>query len=471
MTPSILLPIILLITYFIYKHFIYPIFFSPLSRIPAAHFTSSFLPLWLLYNRRLGRETISVYQAHRKYGPIVRLAPDDISLCSLEGLRTVYVGGFERTQWFQQFANYNSTPNLVSLYGAKNHSNRKRMLSQIYSKSYILKSPDFHDLANVILFKRLLPFLVEQACLGEDVDMLKLGYVEGAEFVSAYEMGVQNSMNFLGDGREAERLRYIENSRKKIQGLPGKEAAIKELEVQCLDMCAKAEETMKNPKERSKPDSTWTWPVVYAQLKQSLITKESITNPKILQRVIASELLDNIEAGREGIGVIITYITHQLCKHPAVQAALHEELLQITPPLAPSRSHLLTETCYRSLDSLPLLEGVILETMRLYAHISNPQRRVVPPEGCVIEGYFLPGGTTVSSSAYCLHRHEGAYPAVNEWKPKRWIRAQENHDNFEADSGEDMTTRRNEDDPRSWFWAFGNGKKMCLGHNFSLLGG
>lgn len=91
----------------VYKFLIYPAYLSPLARIPNAHSTCSISPVWILWTRYQHRENKAVLAAHQKYGPVVRLGPNEISVCSIDGgLRTVYGGGFEKPDWYQAFANY-----------------------------------------------------------------------------------------------------------------------------------------------------------------------------------------------------------------------------------------------------------------------------------------------------------------------------------------------------------------------------
>jgi len=92
----------------IHRYTLYPVFLSPLSKIPNAHLTSALSPAWMLWNRFKGRESTAAHAAHVKYGPVVRLAPSEISInCVDGGTRTVYGGGFERHEWYTHaFANY-----------------------------------------------------------------------------------------------------------------------------------------------------------------------------------------------------------------------------------------------------------------------------------------------------------------------------------------------------------------------------
>lgn len=100
------IPCILL--FLIYKYIIYPSLLSPLSKIPDAHPTSPFSPLWILWKRYSQKEVHAIHTAHEKYGDIVRLGPNEVSVsCVDEGLKTIYSGGFEKWDWYEnQFANF-----------------------------------------------------------------------------------------------------------------------------------------------------------------------------------------------------------------------------------------------------------------------------------------------------------------------------------------------------------------------------
>jgi hypothetical protein len=96
-----LLPVLL-----IYRYIIYPVFFSALSRIPAPHWTCHISPLWILAARKWRRENTSLYRAHQRLGPVIRIGPNEVSVDGLEGMRTIYQGGFEKGHWYSVFDNY-----------------------------------------------------------------------------------------------------------------------------------------------------------------------------------------------------------------------------------------------------------------------------------------------------------------------------------------------------------------------------
>ena len=90
----------------LYRLVIYPVFISPLSKIPNAHWTSPISPLWILWTRYRCRENRTVHAAHLKYGSVIRLGPNELSVNDVGALRTVYAGGFEKGQWYSLFDNY-----------------------------------------------------------------------------------------------------------------------------------------------------------------------------------------------------------------------------------------------------------------------------------------------------------------------------------------------------------------------------
>lgn len=83
-----------------------PVFLSPLAKIPNAHWSASFSSLWILFIRLTNKENRTLLNAHRRLGPVVRVAPGQLSINDFESVRTVYQGGFEKTNWYSVFDNY-----------------------------------------------------------------------------------------------------------------------------------------------------------------------------------------------------------------------------------------------------------------------------------------------------------------------------------------------------------------------------
>lgn len=66
---------------------------------------AAFSNLWLMYQCRRGRRYLAVDNAHKKYGPLVRIQPNHVSIADAEAIPIVYshTGGW--TKRYQSCAN------------------------------------------------------------------------------------------------------------------------------------------------------------------------------------------------------------------------------------------------------------------------------------------------------------------------------------------------------------------------------
>lgn len=95
-----------LVGYAVYRLLVSPVFVSPPGKIPDAHWSSAISPLWILYALYKDTEVERLAEAHENLGPVVRVGPRDVSIESVENVKTVYTGRFNRTKWYGIFENY-----------------------------------------------------------------------------------------------------------------------------------------------------------------------------------------------------------------------------------------------------------------------------------------------------------------------------------------------------------------------------
>jgi unspecific monooxygenase len=197
-------------------------------------------------------------------------------------------------------------------------------------------------------------------------------------------------------------------------------------------------------------------------MKQSQTEKEgSERNAEVMEQQkidIACEMFDHLTAGHETSAVGLTYLFWELSRHPETQRELREELRSLSPPivypLVPESSKELPDP--KKIDALPLLQAIVMETLRLHAPIPGIQPRITPAPSSSLAGYgTIPPNIRVNAQAYSLHRNSDVFPDPETWQPRRWLK--------ENDSPEMEEMRR-------WFWAFGSGGRMCVGSNLALQG-
>ncbi|KAG0648857.1 Cytochrome P450 [Hyphodiscus hymeniophilus] len=465
----------------VYRFFIYPTFISPLSKIPNAHWTAPFSPLWILWTRYSSRENRVLHAAHLKLGPIVRVAPNEISINDVAGLRTVYAGGFEKGEWYSIFDNY-GVPCMFSEWHSRTHSARKRMISNTYSKSNIHNSAALAAQAQAILYGRLLPAVDSADVKG--IDVHDLWFATTMDGMTAYQFGLKNGSNFLQD------VAYRRHWLDLYQGRKGSTFFTQELP-QFLKYCKKIGIKLvpKWVDDANQELEDWTQMLcdnAMAYMKSSAATDKDVANdPVVLNALIsgigkekkmkgeesvlastalkyerlsiASEMIDHVAAGHETSGITLTYLSWQLSRDIPLQDKLRAELLGLKPNMLMSNSQPQIPSS-KDLDALPLLHAVLMETLRLHAPIPGNEPRITPYPSCTLGGYTVPGGVRVGAQAHSVHRNSEVYPDPETFDYTRWL---------DDENGYSEEQRKERD---RWFWAFSSGGRMCVGSNFAMHG-
>jgi cytochrome P450 len=354
---------------------------------------------------------------------------------------------------------------MFSVSANKVHSTRKRMLSNVYSKSTIASSAALLSQTSTIVYDRFLPALESTFSTGEPgvLDIYPLLSGATMDIVTSYIFGLASGSKLLSNPKQLAWFLDLYNSRRSYtfwpQELPGLTAILQkwfgyrlvpefvdnangEIEKWTKAMCDGSATVLRGTEV--KVEDT---PVVYQQLAVALskeakkmgLEKTDLTYP------IASEVLDHLAAGFDTSGITLVYVVHQLSTHPDIQARLQTELLGLSPPVLLSSAPTLPNP--KALDNLPLLHAIIMETLRLHSAIPGPQPRFTPAQGCRLgpkeQDYFVPGGVRVSASAGLLHANEDVYERAEEWLPERWLGL------------EDLDEEKRRDMESRWFWAFG----------------
>ena len=80
-----------------------------------------------------------------------------------------------------------------------------------------------------------------------------------------------------------------------------------------------------------------------------------------------------------------------------------------------------SEVTMAGLQDLPYLNAVLQESLRIYPPSAFAQARIVPPEGAIICGKAIPGGTSVGVASLAASLSESNWTEPNAFKPERWI--------------------------------------------------
>ncbi|XP_044717037.1 cytochrome p450 domain-containing protein [Hirsutella rhossiliensis] len=261
------------------------------------------------------------------------------------------------------------------------------------------------------------------------------------DLISAYTFGIRNSTNFLQDKPYRDHWLHLYLCRHRHhfwpQELPSLASLCSKLGFRLYPVSV----DRANEELRPAEDEAVVYKAIHAGIdrEENLEGDSSVLySTTVRQRdlSIASEILDQVLAGHETAGIVLTYLAWCLSQRQGLQDQLREELLTLNS---------------KELDGLPLLHAVVMETLRLHAPIPGPQPRMTPYPCCKIGGYIIPGGVRIAALAHTLHLDDKVYPDPEHWDHKRWL---------------DQTEQRRRDMNRQ-FWAFGSGGRMCIGSNFA----
>lgn len=66
--------------------------------------------LVLKYHEFTKNRRLWIHELHRRYGPVVRLSPNEVSFANLEGMKEIYQSGgsgYDKTEFYDLFKQYN----------------------------------------------------------------------------------------------------------------------------------------------------------------------------------------------------------------------------------------------------------------------------------------------------------------------------------------------------------------------------
>ncbi|KAL8947151.1 MAG: hypothetical protein Q9222_006534 [Ikaeria aurantiellina] len=161
---------------------------------------------------------------------------------------------------------------------------------------------------------------------------------------------------------------------------------------------------------------------------------------------IVAELSSLLVGATDTTVTVATWMLWELAKHKEWQQRVRKEFrdnqIQFIEGVPTARS----------IASLPILEGVVMESMRLHPAQAIGLPRVAKYDGYEIGGIAIPAGTMVSIQSRNVHRDPEVYPSPNEFLPERWIK----------------TNGGTQEMKDSWI-IFSKGGRACLGQYIATM--
>lgn len=413
---------------------------NPRRHIPGpwwARFTS--VPM--NYHRWRGDKFKWALPLHQRYGPVVLVAPNEISVGSLEGLQTVHkMGtGFTKGAFHVNFR-IGPEPSLFDMTDTKAHAERRRLFSRAFTAQSLRQNwqPEVRRLVEKAVGK-----IKADATAEGTADVAKWWKFMASDVVS--RIGFGQAFNML-DGLDKADMRFWLALRTLGQTILLRQY----VSVETIDMLARV--------------FPIAWLKRVAAAKQAIYDQGSIAvenmrrkdsdKRNIFYKIVeeadhkeASGLTDNavrseaatfMIGGAETTSAALTYLTCAIVRRPELQKRIEDEVASLKP-----------EFTDEDIEALPLLDAVITEALRMYNPTPGANARVCPPGGATVEGVYIPGGSTVCTVAYAVHRMPEIFPNGDEFDETR----------FDNPSPE----------VKAGFSTFMIGSRSCIGKHLAMM--
>ncbi|KAL4953679.1 cytochrome P450 [Aspergillus filifer] len=421
---------------------------DPLKSVPGP-IVARYTRLWWFFKVKQGdfhRENIYL---HRKYGNVVRIAPNIYSIDDLEATKIIYGHGskFLKSEWYSTFTISDvAEVNTFTLRDAKKHATVRRLFANNYTMSTMIQYEAYVDMC-IRTFQNTLEKLSGEK---QKIDL--------GDWLQYYAFDVIGNITFGKPFGFVEKGEDINNMMAELvqANLYGSLGGIFPLifvfvmrfvtyPIQNISNWVK-DAIDERQKEVAKGEYTPTNDQVTEDFLAKNLKAHEL-NPKVFT---ATHLLfgtaGNLFAGSDTTSIALSAIVFHLWANPSCLAKLREEI-----NLAAIEGRVSDPITFAESQRLQYFQAVVKESLRINPSVGLPLVRVVPPGGVTLCGKFFPAGTVVGVNSWVAHHNTSIFGADAEsFRPERWL------------EGATPEMER-------YFMPFGLGSRTCQGKNISLL--
>ncbi|PGG96365.1 hypothetical protein GX51_07860 [Blastomyces parvus] len=433
---------------------VYCRYFHPLRSIPGPPF-ASISRLWLVYKTATGDVEHTQRALHKKHGYLVRIAPNELACSDPSAIKTIYgtKSQFTKTDYYDSWAPPNN--GYVGHFPArdeKQHSERRRIVNNVYSMSSVLESEKAIDSCTELLCEAMRDFSKQESAvdlalwmnmyafdvLGELFYGRMFGMMRERTDIGNYMKSIQSLLPaFTIGGTLPSYLSklYLISTILFSPSVRGALGAVKHIAAASVAAVERRVEELKESRD-DKHDMIRKMLEISADRGEKINFKHSD---------IVGESHSSLFAGADTTSIALTSVLYYLMRHPAVYAKLTAEI-----DTAMADGTISIPITYKDATKLPYLKACVTESMRLHPGVGLTLPRLVPAGGTTISGFHIPGGYRVGINGAVVHYDQDVFgPDADEYNPDRWI----NGDAMLMDKA---------------MIPFGSGQRTCLGKNISL---
>ncbi|OQV03600.1 hypothetical protein CLAIMM_08622 [Cladophialophora immunda] len=425
---------------------IYRVYFHPLSRFPAP-FVNKFSPVPAILSLLRGRMGMDIKTLHDKYGPVVRISPNELSFNGSQAWEDIYGYRHGRLNMAKDAIHAGPVQPIKGVVSMQyepdesTHARQKRGLAYSFSQKALNEQEAIIASHEHKLISKVAAFSQQGQAfnLSDWYNFLTFDTIGDLAFKEYYgcldEGSYHNWVTLVFKAVKAGAL--VQSTRRFASaGTP-----LQKLLLRCFgDISAPNRRHMELTRAQVQKRLASTdddhrdfiWYILKQKEKFELREEEIITNSALF-----------ILAGSETTANALSGLTARLLRSPRTYEKLVEEIRNEFP----TEEDITHDRTMR----MPYLNACINEGLRVHPPITPGLVRTVPDGGDIIDGYSVPGGTTVSVSSWAASHNPENFQQPDEFIPERWLDVAYSADKKKATQ------------------PFSLGPRVCLGKNLAWM--
>ncbi|CAG8906705.1 unnamed protein product [Penicillium egyptiacum] len=418
-----MITLIVAILLFLVGRTIYRLYIHPLSKFPGPKLAAISSIYEFYYSVLKGGMFIrEMERMHEKYGPIVRITPNELHISDPDYYGELFGGTRDKVP-MPALAAFLPTSMVVTV-GHNLHAARRRPVANYFSKMAVQnldsvlqsKVDKLCDrMQEVVSTRSVFPLGAAFAALTADVISecsygFSVNYLDDPDFKNDIQQGVSNLASIIHIPR------WVPFSSTVFSSIP--ERLLSKVHP-ALKATFRLKQLVRTTSQAALENKE-----VHKECDQTVF--DALIDPTVppversLNRLVDEGMII-LMAGVETTASTLSSIIFNLLHSPDMLSKLRKEL-----DLHPD------QTSWSELERLPYMRGVINEGLRIFMSHSQRLTRADPTANMKYKDWVIPAGSAVSQSIHFLHTNPEIFPEPYRFDPERWIRAQEQGDRLET---------------------------------------
>ncbi|XPT01005.1 hypothetical protein M3J09_010149 [Ascochyta lentis] len=435
---------------------IYSRTFHPLAKVPGPIWPS-LSRTWLMYRMYIGDYQLSQEALHKKYGSLIRIAPNELAYSNPDGVPVIYriSNPLEKTDWYHTWkgAGLKSQIDMFSITNEKKHTAYRRAIGGVYSLTSILKNEELMNRNVTMLLDRLDGFVerAEEVDLGLWLEMYAydnigsvffgkpFGFLESSSDHGGYIAAVHKAMPFLSVVSMAPS--YARSALMVVAAaVPSLLRAVLAVDDIRKTAVRETEEAMARKSDSQRHD------MLTRLLK---VVEDAGDKTGVTHHEVTGEMWVAVIAGADSTAGGLRAVIYHVVKHPTVMSKLIAEI-----DSAYANGTLTHPAQHSQVTTLPYLMAVCKEAARVWPSFQVIMPRYAPAQGLRLpNGFFVPSGYGVGMNPFVVQRDTDLFGVdADDFRPERWL---------EADASQ--LRRMN-----AAMLSFGAGTRTCTGQHLAM---